>query len=341
MATALYPLRLVQLGFESTQGTLVAATQQMVGEGVYRPEIDREFETFPRGVRAPVTGGGFAIRRGATLTFTTNLDYQQAIFIFGASILHDAAPTGTGPYTWTYTPDLTHNLSTDIRAVTVEYVISDGTTLHYQRESGFGMITSWEITLAFNQPAKITFEMFMRAEQTSTVTGALTPMTGRAQIPSNLFTVFMDPSGGTLGSTQKTTTIREATLAFTSGLVASYTLDGRADLDFTHVNAGMMDATLDLTMEHNATTATEIGIWRGTLGVGGVRLIRLKADNGAATTANRQIQVDLAAKYLEPPGFEHEDPGIEIVKMRMGMEYDSGAALALAAQIINGTSALP
>lgn len=335
--TAIYPLRQVQLGFESTQGTLVAATQMMVGEGVYKPEIDREFEDFPRGVRAPVTGGGFAIRRGATLTFTTNLDYQQAIFIFGASLLHDAAPTGTGPYTWTYTPDLTHNLSTDIRAVTVEYVISDGTTLHYQRESGFGMVTSWKITLAYNQPAKITFEMFMRAEQTSTVTGALTPMTGRAQIPSNLFTVFMDASGGTLGSTQKTTTIREATLSFTSGLVAAYALDGRADLDLTHVNAGMMDATLALKMEHNATAASEIAIWRA----GGVRLIRLKADNGAATTANRQFQVDLAAKYLEPPSFEHEDPGIEMVSMNMGLEYDSGAALALAAQIINGTSALP
>jgi hypothetical protein len=308
----------------------------MVGEGVYVPEITREFEEFPRGVRAPVTGGGFPIMRGATLTFTTNLDYTNAIYFFGSGLLHDAAPTGAGPYTWTYDPNLTGVPASTIQAVSVEYAISDGSTVHYQRESGFGVLRSFEITLAFNQPAKVTFEMFMRAEQTSTVTGALSPLTGRAQIPSNLFTVFMDNSGGTIGSTQKSTTVREAVLAVTTGFEPSYTLDGRADLDFTHISPGMLDASLRLTMEHAANAATEIGIWR----TGGVQLVRLKADNGAAAGANRQFQIDLAAKYVDPPAFS-QDTGMEIVTMNMGLEYDSTWGYALRAQLINGQSALP
>lgn len=336
MATALYPLRRVQFGIESTAGTLVAATQQMIGEGVYVPEIDREFEEFPRGVRAPVTGGGFAIRRGGRFTFTTNLDYSNAIYFFGAGLLHDAAPTGTGPYTWSYDPNLTAVPASTILPVTLEFAISDGSTVHYQREAGYGVLRSFEITLAFNQPAKVTYEMFFRAEQTSTVTGALTPLAGREQIPSNLFKVFMDNSGGTIGTTQKSTTVREATLNVVTGMEPSYTLDGRADLDFTHISPGMLNATLALTMEHAANAATEIGIWR----TGGVQLVRLKADNGAATTANRQFQIDLAAKYMEPPAFS-QDTMMEIVTMNMGLEYDSTWGYALRAQLINGQAALP
>lgn len=335
MASAIYPLRLLQLGAEGTKGTAVPATFKLVGESVYIPEIDREFEEFPRGVRAPVTGGGFAIRKGSTFQFSGNLTYEE-VLAFLESGLKAGSLAGAGPYTYTYTPTITANAATSMKTYTIEYVIDDGSTKHYQRESAFAVTRSFTIDLAFNQPAKITAEMFARAEQTSTVTAALTPITGRTQIPSNLFKVFIDASGGTIGTTQKSTLIRSATLNVTTGFEPDYTLDGLADLDFTQVDSRMLDATLDLTMEHNADAATEIGRWRS----GSVFLVRLKADNGAAAGANKAITFDGAYKYMEPPAFSQEN-GIEIVTMKLGLEYDATYGKAFEAIVINGLAALP
>ena len=335
MASAIYPLRLFQYGFETVKGTAVPATYKIVGIATYTPEIDREFEEFPRGVRAPVTGGGFTLRKGSMLNFEGNLTYEE-VLLFLESGLKAGVLTGAGPYTYTYTPTINANAATSMKTATIEFVIDDGSTKHFQREAAFAVTRSFTIDLAFNQPAKITAEMFARAEQTSTVTAGLTPITGRTQIPSNLFKVFIDASGGTIGTTQKSTLIRSATLNVTTGFEPDYTLDGLADLDFTQVDSQMLNATLDLTMEHNADAATEIGIWRS----GSVRLIRLKVDNGAAAGANKAITFDGAYKYLEPPAFSEEN-GIEIVTMKLGLEYDQTWAKAFEVIVINGLAALP
>lgn len=335
MASAIYPLRLLQLGFEAIKGTAVPATSKLVGDSVYIPEIDREFEAFPRGVRAPVTGGGFAVRKGSTFKFTGNLTYEEILY-FLESGLKAGVLTGAGPYTYTYTPTLTANAGVSMTTVTIEYVIDDGSTKHFQRESAFGVTRRFTVNIAFNQPTTIDAELFARAEQTSTVTGSLTPVTGRTQIPSNLWKVFIDDSGGTIGSTQKSLLVRSATLTVTTGFEPDYTLDGLADLDFTQVDSQMLDATLDLTMEHNANAATEIARWRA----GQVFLVRLKADNGAAAAANKAITFDGAYKYMEPPAFSQEN-GIEIVTMKLGLEYDATWAKAFEAIVINGLPALP
>lgn len=339
MASAIYPLRKLQIGLEGTAGTLVAATAQLVGVGVYRPIIQREFETFPRGKRAPVTGGGFVTMRGSELDFESNLTYEEILYPLLTGILNDAAPTGTGPYTWTFTPSLSANAGTSVKSATLEYVVDDGSTKHFQREFGFAQTRTFRLSLAFNQPARIAWSMAGRAEQTSTMTAALTPITGRTQVPSNLFKVFIDNHDGTIGSTQKSATIRSLEMEITTGIESDFTLDGQADLDKVQNDSQMLTGTLRVVMEHNANAATEIGKWRtGT--TDNIRLVRIKADNGAATTANRQITFDGAWVYTEEPAFSEEN-GIEIVTLNMALEYGETYAGAFAAEVINGLSAQP
>ena len=328
MATALYPLRKFQVGFESTSGTAVAATEQLVGEAVYTPEIEREFEEYPRGVRAPVTGGGVAKSKGSMFAFSGNLSYEEILYPLATGI-EAPALTGAGPYVYTFDPDLT--IVPVPKSLTCEYIVDDGSTKHYEREAAFCVCRSFEVGLAFGELATMSFELFGRAEQTSTMTAALTPVTGRTLIPSNLFTVAIDDAWSGLGGTPKSTLVRAASLSVTTGLEPDYTLDGRTDLDFTQLRAGMLDATLSITMEHNASAATEIGKWR----TGALRFVRLKATDGT-----KIVQFDLAAKYLSPPSFS-EDAGTEIATMELGLEYDSTGAKAFVATITNSLAALP
>lgn len=282
-----------------------------------------------------VTGGGFAVMRGSTIEHESNMTYEEILYPLLSGIVNDATPSGSGPYTWDITPVLTGQAA--IKTLTAEFVVDDASTKHYQREAGYFHTTEFEFTLEPNEPAKMKWTMEGRAEQTSTVTGSLAPITGRTVIPSNLFACYIDASGGTIGSTAKAQTLRSAKLKVTTGVKGDFTLDGRTDLDFVGLQSQMLKGELELTLEHNANAATEIGTgWRS----GGVRLVRLKADNGLATTANRQVVLDMGIVYVDDPEFDQED-GIELVTLKGALEYDSGLGGAFIASVINGLSAQP
>lgn len=334
MAAGLYPLRLLQLGFEATAGTAVPATKKIVGDSTYTPMIEREFEEYPRGVRAMVTGGGFAKQQGSKIEHDGNLTYEEILYPLLSGIVNDAAPTGSDPYTWDFAPVLTGQAS--LKTITAEFVVNDGSTLHYEREAAYCFTTEFEIDIQANDVAKLKWTMEGRAEGASTVTAALAPITGRTVVPSNLFALWIDDSGGTVGTTAKTGTLRGANIKVTTGALPDYTLDGRTALDHTGVQSQMLKGELELTMEHNANAATEIAAWRA----GTVRLVRLKADNGGAGAANREITLDMGIAYTDPPEFSQED-GIEIVTMKGAFEYDSGLGGAFIAQVINGLAAQP
>jgi hypothetical protein len=339
MASALFPLRKVQIGFESTPGTLVAATQQLVGVGELEEEIGREFEEFPRGVRAPVTGGGYDIQHGSVIRLSDmNLTYEEAIYPLLMGLVNDAVPGGAGPYTWDGTPVLT--AAAAIKTATVEFVIDDGAAQHVERESGYAFCTGFEVSLAANQIAKLSMDLAARRSQASTFTTGLTPVTGRTPIPANLFKIWIDDAWANLGTTQKTTLIRAATLRVDTGLTPDFTLDGLADLDLTQISSGMLDAELTLTAEVNADAATEIGNFRGSSGAGVVRFVRLAVDNGAAAGANKQVQFDGAFKHTSAPVYS-QDNGIELVTMTLGLEYDATGTNALVMTVINGLATQP
>lgn len=335
MAAGLYPLRKLQLGFEGTAGTLVAATKKLVGESSYTPNIKRIFEEYPRGERAMVTGGGFSVMKGSTIEHEGPITYEEILYPLLSGLHNDAVPLGSGPYTWEITPVLTGQAS--IKTLTAEFDIDDGSSLHYEREAGYFHCTEFEITIEPNEDAKIKWTMEGRAEQASTMTTALTPITGRTVVPSNLFKLWIDASGGTIGTTAKLQTLRSVKIKVTTGVKGDFTLDGRTDLDLTGLQSQMLKGEVELTLEHNANAATEIGIWRTD---GGVRLIRLKADNGLATTANKAITFDMGAVYTDDPEFSEED-GIELVTMKAALEYDSGLTTAFLATVINGLAAQP
>jgi hypothetical protein len=331
MAHGIYDLRKTQIGLEATPGTLVAATQQLVGEAVYTPQIERVFDSKrPSGVRAtPDSDGGIITRKGSRLALSQDLSYEEILYPLLCGVNNDAAPTGSGPYVWTMEPVLS-GVATP-KTATIEVVIDDGATQHYEREFGYAVCESFDINLAAGSLAKIDSTWFGRAEQSSTFTAALTPVTGRSPIPSDLFGLYIDSSWANLGTTQISTFIRSLNLHIDQGVRPGHALDARADLDFTHLLHGSFSGTLSATVEHTADAATEIGNWRSGTPVF-VQLI--------ATDGTKIVQLDMAAVYTSPPVFS-EDEGVELVSFELQLEYDATGGKIFSAVVTNSVATQP
>lgn len=333
MPAGQYALRLLQLGFEGTAGNIVAATQKLVGSGMMTPEIERENEDFPRGVRATFDSM-IDLRRGVLLNHEGNLTFEEILYPLLTGLNDDAVPADAGPYVWTMEPVLT-GIATP-KSCSAEMVVEDGATDFYEQKAAYLLTRSFEIGLEANRPATLAFEMFGRVEETATKTGSLTPITGRTVVPSNMFKVYIDDDWASLGGTQKSGLVRSATLSVVTGLEPDYSLDGRTSLDHTGFRSGMVTGTLSIVMQHNADAATEFGKWRD----GSLRFVRLIADNGGAGGDNKKVQIDLAGRYTSPPDFQEED-GIELLSAELELMYDPTGAKIISTVITNGLATQP
>ena len=179
--TAAYSLRKVQFGLETTPGQAVAADTELVGEAIYAPTVSRWRPFSLTGTRSLQTvSGGSERRRGSLLRIESQLDFEQ-ILLFLDTGLGGRVTTGSGPYTHTYLPDL--DGAPAVKAATFEYLRSDGSAPNpYEREFAFGTTRRLAVELAEDQTGRIAAELFGRAEQSTTVTGSLSPLTRTAAL---------------------------------------------------------------------------------------------------------------------------------------------------------------
>ena len=325
--TAIHPLRLFQVGKESTNGTAVPATEKLIGDFVFREMYERDFEEWPRGVRAPVTGGGVDVERWVEVRGEWDADYEQVLWPLQSG-LETPTVAGAGPYTHTFNPDLASPVAID--SLTGEFAIDDGSTKHVEREAAYLFCTTFGVEINPGQISRMRAEWIGRASQSSTVTAALTEMTGRSVIPSSLWSVYIDSTWAGLGGTQKTLFLRSASFELNTGISKLLTADARTDLDFTGIRSGMVTGRLSLTAAVAADAATEIGNYRS----GTVRFVRLTATDGT-----KIVTIDMAIKFTAAPDFQNED-GEEIVVLEGELEYDPTGAAAIEIEVVNQEPAL-
>jgi len=269
--------------------------------------------------------------------------------------------TGAGAdKTHTFTPVLTGNPG--IQTATAEYAMSDGTATAFPfpgatgfpltAQSAYLFSTGFDITWAFNAIATAQYRYSGRAAAfapAAVPTPALTVMTGRERIPSNLVRLSMDPTWAGLGTTTLTGVVRSGKLTFVSGIEPDYTTDGRAALDFTQLRWGMdRFFTLQLVLEMDATSAAEIKAWVAQNAGGGaispnaaaggnvaLRFLRFEVTSPNVLGASaRRIRIDNSMIYTKEPVFTQQGRA-EIVTMELKSEYDPVSARSFAAAIVN------
>lgn len=326
MASALYPLRKVQFGVETTPGALVAATNQLVADCSYTPDVQRVYPAFMRPFRVPQADGGIDTRKASLLSVRTDLDFEQIMLFLDTGFVARTT-TGSNPYTHTY--DFNPGALAPARAATWEFVVDDGTTKQYERRFGFGTTQRLALDFAQGQTVRLDAQLFGRAEQAMTMTAGRSALTRTTVLTSDLvFTV--DPTWATLGVTTKTFVVRFGHLDLAFGPQPGYGFEGRPDLDFTHVQQGQLSATLSLTLEHNADAATEIAAWRART----KRFVRISATNGS-----KSLRFDLAGYYSATPRFARLDD-TEVVTLVLTVDMDTAGNEAVAARIVNALASI-
>lgn len=240
-------------------------------------------------------------------------------------------------YTYTFTPQLTTGIPT-IDTATIEALESDGSTNHYYAEAGYGLTSGFDMEWAFNQEAKLSWDMFARARQSGTPTAALTTYTSREVLLSNLLAVYLDTTWAGLGGTQLTGIVRTAKLSLSTGFLPNYTLDARSDKDFVNHKVGALSAKLSLLMELDAVGAARITDYRSNAG----QFIRLKNTGSTIAGSGSQkktVQVDGAFRFTGPPQIQ-SDGDQRLVACELESYYDSTGTKTLEFTAINQLAAI-
>jgi hypothetical protein len=338
MATAINPFRKLQVGRETTKGTLVAATRQLVGDWSYEETSERYRSAFPRGINANTGGAGVDLIKAARVSVDTELTFEEILWPLLLGVRGAVTPGGAGDAkTWVFDPQLTVEPTLD--TATVEVVEGDGTTNHIAREFGYAFLDEFEVEWATNEVAKLKYSLVGRASQPSTPTGALAPYANREEAKSALTSVYLDAAGADLGDTQLTGVIRQAAFKYTSPFTPKYTLDGRADLDHTgHHFARGFKATLSLTMELDATGAARVAAWRAN-DVVFIRVATTGSEIETGPSVYKSVIIDGAYRFTGAPAFSGDGDN-RLVAFDLESVYDPTWAKSLLFTVINREAAI-
>lgn len=303
-------LRLFQWGKETTRGTAVAATSKIAVEGIeFEPVDEVSRPKLAKGLLHRNPGSETIIRRGTTSRIPeTPVVYDQLQHLLSMSVKGGVVATGLDPFTWTFARSLTADPAPD--AWTIERRLSDGTT-NKDNEWAYALLSTLRFLYVRDQPLRFSAEGFARRVQASTLTAALA-MPVIEIPPSPLAKVWIDSTWAAIGTTQVSAQVLRADITFHTGLKPLWSLDGRADLDFTtHLldpSEVGLDAELVLLVAgqyDTEKTAAEAQTLRG---------VRLQV----LGTQTRELTLDMLLKHERGSVFAvGSEDGQDIVTMRL------------------------
>ena len=331
-----FVFRKIQLGKEANAGTPVAASMIWRGTGV--PDDQRSIVRPPEHV-------GYAVRSNRTYTpmllAGLSMDaipatFEQLPYLLEAGIktVNTGAADGSGSgkiYDYVFPSTAANTIKTftieggdDQQAEEMEYAFVEKLTLAGKGQEAVTMQADW----------------LARQMALSTFTGALTPPTVVEALAGNA-KLYIDASGGTIGSTLKSNTLLEWTLELVTGWVPRWTAEGALVFGRVAWVGSVMDASLKITFEHDATSVAEKAAWRAETG----RLLRLNVDGPALTTAGtayqkKTLRIDLAGKWLSFDKLD-EDEGNDIVEGEFSAHYSPSDSLHGRIIVVNEISVLP
>ena len=286
----------VASGAETTAGTPAAATRtHPYTDGSWSPMEPRKTLEEAGGVLADTTD--VVVGRGTDVSLTEELSPEMVLPAFLASLAAVTPAADASSQLWTFTPSVSS--PSGLRTFTWEVAATDGANrgARYERRCSHALCTSWSITAGGGgETAQIRTEWKGRAEKDlpSPAAAAVPP---RWIIPAQAFSLFVDDSWATVGTTLLGV-VRQVTLEFDPGLAAAEMVAGRADLDLSYFRRGRLGGKLTALVDHDETTGPEVAHWRANE----LRYFRLHAGNGASGAAARSLTVDFVGRYID--GFD-------------------------------------
>jgi len=311
-------LRKMQLGREATAGTAVAATDIWRGIGTLEDQHETVFVDEDIGYLSPVDNA-YKPKLGAQINFDAiEATYEQILHLFEAGIktatpAQDAAGTG---YLYTYTLPTTS--SNTIKTYTIE--VGDDVDVD---EAEYCFLENIKLSGKWGEALKMSGTWKGRQVSDSSFTGALTvPSINVIQVAHAK--LYIDAIGGSLGSTEKASTLLDLSWNYKTGIVAQGAATGAKY--FSHIEYGSPELTLDITFLHNALGLAEKEKWQA----GTPSLIRIEFTHDVALATPDvytypTMFLDMAGQWEKFDTLGEED-GINTVKGTFRAGYNATAA---------------
>jgi hypothetical protein len=258
--------------------------------------------------------------------------FEQLPYIFEAGIAQETATqdgTGSG-YIYAYVASTTSQNTTNT------YTIEGGDD-EQAEEFDYGFVKHFNLSGDGQGALMVSADWTGREATNSTFTAALSPTTVE-EILVNNGTLYIDDTGGTVGTTQVSNTLFGIDLDWTTGLTEYWAVDG--SLDFSLIKFTADDIVLTMTYEHNSSAVSEKAKYRA----GDVRLVRLNFEGAALGTAgtwsNKTLQIDLAGVYEDWSELQDQD-GNDVITATLRVRYATADSLKAEVTVVNELSALP
>lgn len=325
MAYSPFSMTKVQLGREATSGTAVAATS------VWRGEFSMLEDTRERTIVEEQIGAFIQAERSydgklqaAWAQPSTPLTYEQVAHIFEAGI-KTATPTGTGPYVRSYNYPYGGTTVNTIKTYTIEAGSAIVAEDMYEMEYSF--VESFELSGSFGESWMMSSNWIGRQMSQTSFTGALTaPTVNEALFPHTK--LYIDASGGTIGSTQMSGVLMSASVNVTTGLKIVPVGDG--NLYFSSHKWTKPEITFSLTLELEDSSV--VADQRDSYRADDVLLFRL-----AITDSTRILNLDWAGKYDSVGDYTNSD-GNTTVTVDGHAVASSTDSLSFTAALTNGVA---
>lgn len=328
MAQKTHALQIVQIGNESTWGTVVAATKKLHGITSIEVVPLAEVSDFPslEGL-APIYQSEI-VRTGATATIESLVLYEDLPIWLDSLLQTDAAPTGADPYTYSYEAPTTS--APTRRFFTIQY--GDSGTSYAMTGA---LVKSLSISGAAGEALTMTIEFVghhVEADSIDSLSDRTTNIATAAQTE-----LYIDATGGTEGTTNFDCEMFDFELTIDNMTAVTYQIGAITPCDYYQ---NRFDGSLNMTLEYagdSSRVKTLIDNMLGTSPSQVERLIQLKASN----TANLDIEINLGCVLMTAPSIWGDNDGVTTVELEWKLKHlsDIGASgNFVAIDVINGVS---
>lgn len=325
----------VQHGRESTAGTLVAATTQL--RLVNPPDIEdlRKWERVDEsiGLVAPTTRQYNPSLFAQWQWPSSPMTFQQWPHVLEAGI-KAATPGASTAYLRTY-PLPVANTPNTLKTATIESgnaVAGDASVMEYAFVESFTMEGA-----AGTEPGAWMGSALYKGRQK-----AVQSLTGSLSAPSveeMLFAktkLYIDDSGGTIGSTQKSAVLIKAKIDVKTGWTPIWTADGNKYFQTIKYVVPMDQVKFALTFELE-NTAGVVAAERAKYVAGSLRLIQLLCDG---STSDYQMKINIVGRWEKFATWTNTNGNISVEASGYGL-YSSTDTEYFTIAIKNGVATLP
>jgi len=321
--------RKIQIGEEATKGTAVAASAALLGALTMKssPTIHRPVEE--RGTLAEFSRS-VKVANLAELTFEGDATFEQILYLLHMGVLGNVTPStvDTSAKLWTFTPAMTGAGTFD--SFTIEY----GDDVQAW-ETEFCMARSIEISGAMGEAMRMRGDIFGRKMTAVSFTGAISPPTVES-IPTQKAKLYIDDEDGTIGTTEKSSTLISFTYTINTGLAPKRYADG--SIDFSSYAEMFKGVELRATFAFNSAAEAERVLFDGET----MRLIRIEAEGSLVgdVDALKTLTLDVCGIYTDFATLSERD-GEDVVEITLSSQRGTNYTKLFEVAVQNDVETLP